>query len=279
MCTRDSILAVPILASWGQALEIADPNSGEDEMRTALSCVAVSMVMWGVPQPAGADPITMRLDRSVSAGASVAVLGHDVENENAQSGADSLFTTTTASSGGATATGSQSLSSALSTDARHFSATGRTSAIAEVPAAGNGTNAGAGGGAIITWDFRLDQAEPFDFHATVTTSGDDVSLRLRTTLGAVFDSHFEPVFEDEDLFTHGGTTSHHGWLEAGRYSFFVQSSSGLFVLDGIHSGSTSFDLNLDLAPVAPTPEPGTMSLIGSGLAAFAVGRRRRRLRA
>lgn len=248
-------------------------------MRIALSCLIVSMVLWGVPRPAGADPITIRLDRSVSAGASVAILGQDVENESSQTGADSLFTTITVSSGAATATGSQSLSSVLSNDARQFSATGRASAIVGVPSAGDGTNAGAGGNAFITWDFRLDQAELFDFHATLTPSSDDVSLIFRTSLGAVLDSQFEPVFSDESLFAHGGTTSHHGRLEAGLYSFFFQSSSGLFVFDGSNSGSMSFDLNLDLAPAAPTPEPGTMSLVGSAIAAVAVRRRTRRVRA
>jgi hypothetical protein len=151
------------------------------------------------------------------------------------------------------------LSSALSNDARRFSATGRTSAIAEVPSAGNGTSAGAGGEALISWDFRLDQPELFDFGANLTTSSDDVSLIFRTSLLAVHDSQFEPVFSDESLFTHAGTAFHHGRLEAGLYSFFFQSSAGVFVFDGSNTGSMSFDLNLGLAPAAPTPEPGTVS--------------------
>jgi len=247
-------------------------------MRIAVSCLVASVVLWGVPRPAGADPITIRLDRFVSAGASVAILGQDLEDESSQSGADSLFTTITVSSGAATATGSQSLSSVLSNDGRHFSATGRASATAEVPSAGNGTTAGAGGNALITWDVRLDHPALFDFGATLTTSSDDVSLIFRTSLVALHDSQFEPVFSDESLFAHGGTPSHHGRLEAGLYSFFFQSSSGLFTLDGSHTGGMSFDLNLDLTP-APTPEPGTMSLIGSGLVAVMVKRRRRPLRA
>src|SRR4051812_3434599 len=201
-------------------------------MRIALGFLAVSIVLWGVPYPANADPITIRLDRSVSAGASVAIRGDDVENESSQSGGDSLFTTITVSSGAVTATGSQSLSSVLSNDARQFSATGRASAIAEVPSAGDGTNAGAGGNAFISWDFRLDQPELFDFAAALTTSSDDVSLIFRTSLAALHDSQFEPVFSDESLFTHDGTASHHGLLEAGLYSFFFQSSSGVFVFHG-----------------------------------------------
>lgn len=248
-------------------------------MRIALSGLAVSMFLWGVPHPAGADPITIRLDRSVSVGASVAVLGEDVENESSQSDGDSLFTTITVSSGPAAATGSQSLSSVLSHDARQFSATGRTGVIVEVSSPGDGTNAGAGGNAFITWDFGLEQPELFDFDSALTTSSDNLSVIFRTSLAAVHDSQFEPVFSDESLFTHGGTTSHHGRLDAGLYSFFFQSSAGLFVFDGSNTARMSFDFNLDLAPAAQTPEPDTMSLIGGGLAAVAVRLRKRRLRA
>jgi hypothetical protein len=248
-------------------------------MRIGLSCVTVSMLLWGVPQFAGADPITIRLDRFVSVSARVAILGDDVEDDISESGADSLFRTITVSSGPNTATGAQSLSSFVSSDSRQFSGSGRTSAIAESPFAGNGTNAGAGGGVNLTWDFRLAQPHLFDFDTTLTTSSDDVGLIFRTSLAAIHGSPFEPVFSHESQGTSGGAIVHHGRIEAGLYSFFFQSSAGVGAFEGTKAGSMNFDFSLDLAPAAPIPEPGTISLIGTGLVAVAAGFRKRRLSA
>ena len=247
-------------------------------MRSGVSCVTVSMLLWGVPRLAGADPITIRLDRFVSVSASVSILGADVEDDISEPAGDSLFRVITVSSGPNTATGAQSLSSFVSSDSRQFSGSGRTSAIAESPFAGNGTGARAGGGVGLTWDFRLDQPHVFDFDTTVTTSSDDVGLFFGTSLAALHGSVFEPVFSHESRGTGGSGIVNHGRIEAGRYSFFFQSSAGVGAFEGTKAGSMDFDFSLDLAPAAPIPEPGTISLIGIGVAAVAAGYRKRRRR-
>jgi len=248
-------------------------------MRIVLGCVAVSLLVWGIPRPASADPVTVRLDRSVSVGASVAISGADVEAENQQSDADVLLTTVTVSSGPNSATGSQSLSSITSTDSRRLSGSGRTRAIAVSPFSGNGTNAGAGGGAIVAWDFRLDQAYLFDFDAVVAPNSDDVSVLLRSSLGAIRGSVFEPVFSHELQGTGDARFVEHGRLEAGLYSFFFQSGAGVFTFEGTKAGIMDLNFHLDLAPAAPVPEPGTMSMLAAGLCAVTAGSLKRRLSA
>ena len=245
-------------------------------MRFAVGCVAVSMLLLGVPRSAGADPLTIRLDRYVSVGAAVAILGADVERENQQSGADTLFSTVTATSGPNSATGTQSLSSTLSSDSRQFSASGRTSAIAESPFSGDGTNAGAGGDTYVTWDFRLDQPYLFDFDTALTPSADDVSVIFRTSLSAMHGSRFDSIFSHESVNAGGGTITDHGRLEAGLYSFFFQTSAGVFTFEGSKAGTINLNFKLDLTPASPVPEPGTMSLLGAGLCGAVAGIRTRR---
>jgi hypothetical protein len=243
-------------------------------MRIGLSCVTVTMLLWGVPCSAVGDPLTIRLDRFVSAGASIAILGADVEDEIEQSDADVLFRTLTVSSGPNTATGAQSLSSIASSDSRQFSGSGRTSAIAESPFAGDGTNAGAGGLASVTWNFRLDQPYLFDFDTALSPSSDDVRVFFRTSLATIQGSLFESVFSHESQDSRGEAIVEHGRLDPGLYSFFLQSSAGVFTFQGTKAGRLDFDFSLDLTPASPVPEPGTISLLGAGLFAVAASRRR-----
>jgi hypothetical protein len=264
-------------AAVGERDDRAAANDLEDDMRISLGCAAVFMLLLGAPRSAVADPITIRLDRFISVSADVATVGDEVESEVVQSDADVLFRTTTVSLGPNSATGTGSLTSSLSNDSQLFSGTGHFNGTAEISLSGNRTNAGAASQVIVTWEFRLDQPHSFNFDSRLITSSDDIRVSYRIGLLEVRSaSLFDTVFSDENLGIREATLGHHGRLDSGFYLFSFLTSTGLFVSQGMESGSMDFDLNLGLSPAAPTPEPGTMGLVGCGLLAVVTAFRKRK---
>jgi hypothetical protein len=135
--------------------------------------------------------------------------------------------------------------------------------------------------------FHLDTAHLFDFSGTFGASGalfEDVRQIKGQWFAQLFDTSGAIVFFDHSS-TESGTRANRGRLEPGDYNFNLLVDAGAFAssfVRGATSGSADshFDVTLDLTAAdpsaSPTPEPGSLMLLGVGaVGLFARARNRR----
>jgi hypothetical protein len=252
-------------------------------MRGSLTmCVMAVLGLIG-PPIAAADPVTIMLARFVRAGASVAVLGDDVEDDifNNDDG-NNLTVGVPVVLAPNSASGTSSLISILEPNSRHLVGRGAMVGTADSPIAGDGTNASSGGSVQVEWGFRLDAPERFDFVGSFFTSfmhnGADAEAgaQWNTLLARITESGARRhiLFSDSamtsDSFTHAGR------LAPGSYDFVFEASVGTHAAIGSARAASSAGFTFDLSPAAATPEPGTLALAGSGLVVIAAAMRRRK---
>ena len=100
-------------------------------------------------------------------------------------------------------------------------------------------------------------------------------FRLRGTLASTSDNSGSARVDLDDIFIDDSTMrfDHRGILQPGFHSFFALATAGDEV-GGTLVGRSSFDIDFSLG--AATPEPATLALLATGLAAAVVSRRRTR---
>jgi PEP-CTERM motif len=249
-------------------------------VRIRLTTCVVALLLLAVPAFAVADPITtITLQRLAATGAHVAVLGADVEGDDERDNANLLFIQNAAALELNAAVGTATLASALSNDSHRLTGSGATTATAQSPVAGDGTNAGASGFVSLLWEFRLDETHQFDFDGSFAASAvhfgsSNAGASWNMSLSGTPNGGPHATF-----FSHSGSaaegTAERGLLTPGLYTFEFSSGSGSVADVGNGSGATNFAFTLDLSQAAtPTPEPGTVLLLGSGLLTLVASRRR-----
>ena len=70
-----------------------------------------------------------------------------------------------------------------------------------------------------------------------------------------------------------------GTLQPGRYDFVVSEAAISTLPGGLATGRDDFRLEFSDAPLAPTPEPASVLLLGTGVAALTPRRARARTQA
>jgi hypothetical protein len=115
----------------------------------------------------------------------------------------------------------------------------------------------------LDFPFTLARATPFRFSGVLAASGDAV---MQATIEGVVNEFGTPVPK---------TFNDRGTLQPGSYGFFTHAELG----ENIPSitGAASFDINFSLGSAA-TPEPASLALPVTGIAAVTISHRRTRRR-
>lgn len=219
---------------------------------------------------ASADPITITThDRFAVAAALVFESPGVVATRAAdqQTHGDSLAASAQASHGGTAAQAQSRLISSMSADLRHLSGNGTASAAVEGPMGR------AHAATLLELDFALGQAHAYAFAAQFASSGGGSWQTFLTQLGGPIGPPVQFWISDMGA---DQQVRFRGMLEPGRYILHVRSEVQVLPLFGtLPEGDSAFDFTLDLSP-APVPEPGSLMLIGTGVAGLVARVRRRR---
>ena len=229
-------------------------NARKGQLRCAQQWTlvpVVASVLVGWPALASADPITLNQDIRRASVFIQQIGGVD------QRAAD--FLTVAESSSGVS--GTATLISSIS-DLEHLTGSG----VASLTSAGNANLFSSASSSFVV-GFTIAAPHDYSFRGSWTGSGDKMGAAiLKTNTG---DAFFDALINGPSAFERSGR------LPSGAYSFEVLSDVvGTSFSPATRLGS-SFEFAFDLQ-ASPTPEPASIFLLGSGLAALAAGIRRRR---
>jgi hypothetical protein len=220
--------------------------------------------------PAAADPVTvLSATRFVQATATGACCGM---TNIAQTDADSMaLTAVPPLEPNPSAVGSATQTSRILEAERFFFGQGSVSSQAMGP---GGEASGQS-----YYSLALDLSQPQNyvfigvFNSTRVNDGDSTSWIASLT------DHDAP---DAPIFALRSSDSidrfQPGTLQPGRYDFLVSEAAISTLPGGLATGSDDFRLEFSDVPPAPTPEPASLLLVGSGVAALTARRARARTR-
>jgi hypothetical protein len=232
---------------------------------------AVLLALLAGTGVATADPITIVTDaRTTSAFARLDVAGQTDQQTADQGQEDALNARATAAIGTNFAQGVAGLISSISDPAR-LAAFGH--------ALGAFSTAEQGQASVVARfavDFLLDQPFSYSFDGTFAVS----DFPVTPTFAGTNEARWSVALSSGDTFwldlsdTKTGQLRDAGVLPAGLYRLVVDtSSSGFFQRPGTVDEESQFNFSLGLTPLSPTPEPASMTLLATGIAALIAARR------
>jgi PEP-CTERM motif len=225
---------------------------------------------------ATAEPITIVTDaRTTSAFARLDVAGQTDQQAADQTKGDALNARATAAIGTSFAQAVAGLVSSIS-DPAHLGGSGHALAAFSTSEQGQ-----ASAVARFAVDFLLDQPFVFSFDGSFAAS----DFPVTPTSAGTNDARWSVALSSGDTFflersdTKTALMHDAGVLPAGLSRLVVDtSSSGFFQRAGTVVEDSQFNFNLGLTPLSPTPEPATMTLLGTAIAGLFAARRAARPR-